>query len=50
MVLENVRNKCSVLGLQYEPKNLDVNKIYFAMLPDISNMLEESNKNQSVTG
>ena len=49
MILENSRKKCSLLGFQYEPKNLEVNKIFFAKLPDVSNMLEESKKNQSVT-
>ena len=29
MVLENSGNKSSVLGLQYEPYNLDVNKVCF---------------------
>ena len=30
MVLENSTNKSSVLGLQYQPKNLGVNKVCFA--------------------
>ena len=29
MVSENSRNKISVLGLQYEPENLDPNKLCF---------------------
>ena len=29
MVLENSKNKSSVLGSQYEPENLEVNKVCF---------------------
>ena len=48
MILENSRNKYSLLELQYQPENLDVDKICFAKLPEISNMHEESEKNESV--
>ena len=45
MVLENSKNKHSVLGLQKGPENFDVNKVCFATEPDVRNKHKESRKN-----
>ena len=47
MLLENSRDKSLVLKLQYEPVNLDLNKVCLVKLPDIPNMHEQSRKNQN---
>ena len=41
MVLENNRNKISVLRLQHEPDNLNVNQTYLPNYRDIPNTHEE---------
>ena len=45
MVLENSKNKRSVLGLQKGPEHFDVNKFCFATEPDVHNKHKESRKN-----